>query len=253
MKITVTVNADKRYYLDEELVSGYGPLLLTMGNFGFMKADLYEQLYKKSYLDGGPLKEQTYSAYLKAKYKINDYYNAAFYSTASGVLSSQKELKKLYVRTAAEDIDARDKKIGGAEKTLGNLLAMKASIAAYTKTGKWKRPYTGCKAKVCGSKIFLSGGKEVPITEYEMSLDQKIAASKNKLKQLRFGLSRKQQKLEDIKCFPPRRVILGRRSSTAPKMRRIPIRLSGRKNSMPLGLPPCCSQSGIPQNTATSW
>ena len=111
MQITVTANSDKRYYLDEGLIKESDSLLATMDRFNAIKVDLYEQLYKKTFFGTGPLVSATYSAYLKDKYGTNDYYNAAVYAAASGALSSQKELRKLYIQTSKEDIKAREIKI----------------------------------------------------------------------------------------------------------------------------------------------
>lgn len=46
MELRVTVNVDKRYYLDEGLAQHADSLLHDLSLFGSMKADLYEQLYK---------------------------------------------------------------------------------------------------------------------------------------------------------------------------------------------------------------
>lgn len=56
MQITVTVNSDKRYYPDEGLVDECSSLLATMDRFSTMKADLYEQLYKKTFFENQNVK-----------------------------------------------------------------------------------------------------------------------------------------------------------------------------------------------------
>ena len=62
MGITRTVNADKRYYLDEGDIVNAGSLVDTISIFNDMKIRLYNALYDKKYLDAGPLTAQTYSA-----------------------------------------------------------------------------------------------------------------------------------------------------------------------------------------------
>lgn len=217
MQITVTANSDKRYYLDEGLIKESDSLLATMDRFNAIKVDLYEQLYKKTFFGTGPLVSATYSAYLKDKYGTNDYYNAAVYAAASGALSSQKELRKLYIQTSKEDIKAREIKISSTRKDLNKALAVKSVIITYTKSGKWKQPYKGCQLKVKGGMIMISGNKEVPIPEYEASLDSRIARLRTRLKQLTFGLSRKQQKLDNLKDLPPKRIIFGTKKQYSKK------------------------------------
>ena len=211
MQIIVTVNSDKRYYPDERSVDNCDSFLSTMDRFNAIKADLYEQLYKKEFFSAGPLVSSTSSAYLKAKYGINDYYCDAIRPAASGALSSQKELRKLYIQTFKEDIKARETKISSTQKDLDKALAVKSAIITYTKSGKWKQPYKGCQLKVKGRMIMISGRKEVPLPEYEASLDSWLARLKTKLKQLTFGLSRKQRKLDNLETLPPERIIFGKK------------------------------------------
>lgn len=90
--------------------------------------------------------DRTYSQWMKATFHTNDYYNCTVYSAASGVVSSQKGLKKLYMK----------KKRG-----------MKESIRKYIRTGGWKKPYLKCVIRPAGKSGCLPGGKKIPISEYE--------------------------------------------------------------------------------------
>ena len=62
MQLTRTINADKRYYLDEDEIQNVESLIQTMERFNHIKIKLYNCLYDKSFLKRGPLLEETYSS-----------------------------------------------------------------------------------------------------------------------------------------------------------------------------------------------
>lgn len=68
MQLTRTINADKRYYLDEDEIQNVESLIQTMERFNHIKIKLYNCLYDKSFLKRGPLLEETYSSWLKRNY-----------------------------------------------------------------------------------------------------------------------------------------------------------------------------------------
>ena len=103
MEITRTINADKRYYLDENLITNADSLIETIRRFNDIQMQMYNLLYEKKYMASGSLTEQTYSQWCKDKFETNDYYNCAIYTRASGMLSSQKELRTLYMQTKRSD------------------------------------------------------------------------------------------------------------------------------------------------------
>ena len=86
MEITRTINADKRYYLDEDKIINSGALMDTIVRFNDMKMALYNALYDQKFLKTGPLCNQSYSSWLKEMYGTNDYYNCAVYTYANGFL-----------------------------------------------------------------------------------------------------------------------------------------------------------------------
>lgn len=57
----------------------------------------------------------------------------------------------------------------------------------------------------------IAGKKEVPLPEYEASLDSRIARLKTRLKHLEFRLSRKRRNLDTLENFPPKRIIFGKK------------------------------------------
>lgn len=118
MQLTRTINSDKRYYLDEDEIQNVESLIQTMERFNHIKIKLYNCLYDKSFLKRGPLLEETYSSWLKRNYGTTDYYNCAIYTYASSVLSSQKELNRLYQRTKEKDIETRNQKIKRTQEEL---------------------------------------------------------------------------------------------------------------------------------------
>ena len=212
MIITRTVNADKRYYLDEENIINAESLVDTISKFNNMKIQLYNALYDKKYLNDGPLITQTYSAWLKDNFGVNDYYNCAVYTYASGTLSSQKELKDLYEKTRAEDLEARDAKIESTQHKLDNKRKLKDSIRGYLKTGKWENPYFNCRHKVSGRNITLPCGKTEDIESYERKIDRDIRRLKTRLSLIKESRKRAASKLEALKNHNPKRIIFGTRN-----------------------------------------
>lgn len=212
MIITRTINADKRYYLDEETMVNPDSIVDTISRFNDMKIQLYNVLYDKKYLNAGPLISQTYSAWLKENFGTNDYYNCAVYTYASGAVSSQKELKSLYEKTNAEDLKARDAKIESTQRTLDNKRKLKESIRIYLKTGKWKTPYFGCRFKVSGSNLSLPCGKTAEINSYERKLECEIRKRKTRLALIKESRKRAAAKLESLTNNNPRRIIFGTRN-----------------------------------------
>ena len=49
MQLTRTINADKRYYLDEDEIQNVESLIQTMERFNHIKIKLYNCLYDKSF------------------------------------------------------------------------------------------------------------------------------------------------------------------------------------------------------------
>ena len=137
MEITRTINADKRYYIDENLIVNPDSLINTEHQFNDMKIQMYNLLYDKKYKSSGILTEDTYSKWCKDTFKTNDYYNCAVYTCASGMISSQNELNKLYIKTRKSDLDARDAKIASTIEQIGKKQAIKDSLVVYAKTKKW--------------------------------------------------------------------------------------------------------------------
>ena len=209
MEITRTINADKRYYLDENLITNADSLIETIRRFNDIQMQMYNLLYEKKYMASGSLTEQTYSQWCKDKFETNDYYNCAIYTRASGMLSSQKELRTLYMQTKRSDLKASDTKIASTEQQLAKKQAIKDSLVTYAKTGRWKTPYTGCQTKVAGKKVNLPGGKTMTVKMYEYKIEADIRKLKTRWKLLISARNRAQAKLDNLKAHPPRRIVFG--------------------------------------------
>lgn len=209
MILTRTVNSDKRYYLDEDLIVNQESLLDTMERFNDMKIALYNVLYLKKYLGTGPLMGQTYSAWLKENYHTNDYYNCAVYTYASGCLSSQSELRKLYIRTKEEDLKTRNSKIESVSGQLEKKRKILASVKEYILTGKWKLPYPNCQVMVRGRKACLPGKKEVPLEDYERQTEEAVRRLKTRLALIRESRNRAARKKTALEEHPPKRIVFG--------------------------------------------
>lgn len=212
-----TVNADKRYYIDEGLLVNPGSFLKTLEVFNNAKICLYNLLYDKEYGRADPFAKRSYVSILKEKFHIDDYYCGAIYKEAAACLSSQKELRKLYLKTTAAEIDTRQRKLDDTLDQLEKKQAVKASIKTYAKTRKWIKPYPKCRLKVSGQTISGDGIKPTPIEEYEIRVEESIRSLKNRAKMVAHGLKRKQQKLHYLETLPPRRIVFGTRKMYAAK------------------------------------
>lgn len=209
MEITRTINADKRYYIDENLIINPESLVNTEYKFNDMKIQMYNLLYDKKYKGSGTLAEGTYSKWCKDTFGTNDYYNCAVYTCASGMISSQNELNKMYIKTKKSDLDARDAKIASAIEQIGKKQAIKDSLVTYAKTQKWKTPYPGCQTKMTGKSVNLPGDKKVDVDTYERNIEADIRRLKSRLRLLISARNRAQDKLDCLKANPPKRIIFG--------------------------------------------
>lgn len=217
MEITRTINADKRYYIDENLIINPGSLIDAEYKFNDMKIQMYNLLYDKKYKGSGALTEEAYSKWCKDIFGTNDYYNCAVYTYASGVISSQNELNKLHITTEESDLDARDTKIASTIEQLQKKQAIKDSLVTYTKTKKWKTPYPGCQTKMTGKTVTLPGDKKVDVDTYERNIEADIRKLKSRLKLLKSARNRTQNKLDCLKNNPPKRIIFGSKKMYAEK------------------------------------
>lgn len=181
MQLTRTINADKRYYLDEDEIQNVESLIQTMERFNHIKIKLYNCLYDKSFLKRGPLLEETYSSWLKRNYGTTDYYNCAIYTYASSVLSSQKELNRLYQRTKENDIETRNQKIKRTQEELEKKQGIKSSLRTYFKSGIWERPYPKCRITMERNQIFFPNGTYFPAEEYERKIECSIRRLKTRI------------------------------------------------------------------------
>ena len=209
MEVVSTINADKRYYLDEGLMTNVPSFQKTMRIFTAAKISLYNALYDFEYNKSGPLTTIKYPTYLKETFGTNAYYNAMIYTAASGQLSSQKELRKLRIKTLQADIDNRNEKLVAVNANLQKKLAIKASIREYAKTGKWGKPYPRCKIKVQGDRVFLYNGDMVYLDVYELFFDESIRKLKARVALIKEACKRKQKKLKNTTELPPKRIIFG--------------------------------------------
>lgn len=124
----VTVNADKRYYLDEKNIVHPDAVITTMEIFNAAKIGLYDAFYDKKYKAAGPLTEISYASWLKETFHVNAYYAAPIVRYANAALSSQTELHQMYIRNGFEDIKTRKGKITATEEDLAKKKAVKNSI-----------------------------------------------------------------------------------------------------------------------------
>lgn len=210
----VTVNADKRYYLDEGNVSNTKGFLETLDSYNRCKISLYNVMYAEKYdANKGILTQKniTYPRFLKDRFGTNDYYNSSLYSEVTGVLKSQKELHELNLANKQVDISNRETKIQSTIEQLDKKLAVKKSIVIYMKTGTWEKPYPKCSLVVSGNRISGFHIPETDIHQYEYDLDRKIKQLSTRIKQLQEGKKRMEQSYERMKNNPPKKAMFGSR------------------------------------------
>lgn len=167
---------------------------------------------------------------VKSEFKTsNDYYVNSAVQEAKALISSQIELKKLYIKNLELEIKERKKKIKDIEKQLKNKLKVKDSIIKITKAikaGKKLPKFSTYK----GAMEFMTINPDTNELEFGVRrkrkeplmfniytfevcyLDNQIRKLKNRLKQVIFGLNRAEGKLERFKNNPPKKVCFGSRN-----------------------------------------
>lgn len=194
--------------------------------------------YKLTY--NSKFKNHTYSKsiqlLLKDKYNINsDYYINSSRKSGEAMISSQNELKKLYIKNLENEIKVRESKIKDTQKTLENKLIVKDSLIKISKVikenkklqleynqFKLQNPNSKKKLKLKklpkfktykGAREYLANQENLTfavrrnkkedlifnIYEFEVCyLNNQISKLKNRLKQLKFGLNRAKNKLDKL-------------------------------------------------------
>lgn len=208
----VTVNS-ARYYPEDLAPGAFDLCIRSICCYNDFKIQMYNAMYANRYLPGSKgdiigLKNITYSAWMK-EYGINDYYSTSLYAEVTGLLSSQREFRKWYLSRMREDLDTRKNKVKSLAGSLEKLRAMKQAIVAYVKTGKFKRPYSGCQLKICGQTACPGGKHTYPLDVYERMIEQRIRSTKARLHNVQASLKRKEQKFEKLKESNPDRVLFG--------------------------------------------
>ena len=220
MEITRTFNSDKRYYLDEDLIINSESLIDTINRFNDIKIQLYNHLYEQRFYDRGILTQTSVATWCKLNFNITDYYITSIYSQASGSISSQTELNRLYIKTIKEEIKTKDRKIKDLKKSLRNKEAIRKSITLYikgknkeeenSKEKEWKNPYKGCRTKVVDNQVTAPNLKgTVTIEQYERIIEEDIKSLRLKIKLIEESKKRKQKKLSNKKKNPPRKIVFG--------------------------------------------
>ena len=92
-----------------------------------------------------------------------------------------------------------------------NKRKLKDSIRTFLKTGKWKRPYAGCRFKISRKNIILPYGKTYNIEVYERKLEGEIRKLKTRLSLVKESRKRAATKLESLRKHNPKRIVFGTR------------------------------------------
>lgn len=209
MELTRTIYGNKRYYLDENNIINQEAMLYTFQRYNDIKMTFYNVRYAEKFQKTGPLMETAYSKWLKEKFQINAYYQAALYTDVNGILSSQTELKYLYIKNAKEELKNKQLKIKFLQEMLDKKKSIKASIKQYLMTGKWKKPYPLCKIVVHGKSCTLFSGKQFLVEDYERIVEADIRKLKHRIKMIQESCKRKEHKKQCLMDHEPLKVLFG--------------------------------------------
>lgn len=209
MELTRTIYGNKRYYLDENNIINQEAMLYTFQRYNDIKMAFYNVRYAEKFQKTGPLMETAYSKWLKEKFQINAYYQAALYTDVNGILSSQTELKYLYINNTKEEIKNKQLKIKSLQEMLDKKNSIKASIKQYLMTGKWKKPYPLCKIVLHGKSCTLFSGKQFLVEDYERIVEADIRKLKHRIKMIQESCKRKEHKKQCLMDHEPLKVLFG--------------------------------------------
>lgn len=209
MELTRTIYGNKRYYLDENSIINQEAMLYTFQRYNDIKMAFYNVRYAEKFQKTGPLMETAYSKWLKEKFQNNAYYQAALYTDVNGILSSQTELKYLYIKNAKEELKNKQLKIKFLQEMLDKKKSIKASIKQYLMTGKWKKPYPLCKIVVHGKSCTLFSGKQFLVEDYERIVEADIRKLKHRIKMIQESCKRKEHKKQCLMDHEPLKVLFG--------------------------------------------
>lgn len=209
MELTRTIYGNKRYYLDENSIINQEAMLYTFQRYNDIKMAFYNVRYAEKFQKTGPLMDTAYSKWLKEKFQINAYYQAALYTDVNGILSSQTELKYLYIKNAKEELKNKQLKIKSLQEMLDKKKSIKASIKQYLMTGKWEKPYPLCKIVVHGKSCTLFSGKQFLVEDYERIVEADIRKLKHRIKMIQESCKRKDHKKQCLMDHEPPKVLFG--------------------------------------------
>lgn len=208
----LTIQGTKRYYEDEDLISDFSKAQKAIKDVSFLTLVTYNRLYEKKYnpeLYRQLVPDDNITRYLKEVYGINDYYVTAVYSLASGELSSQTELHSQYKKDTVQKIKKIDRKILNTEEQMDKYRKIKQSLIQYSKTKEWIQPYPRCKLTVVGHMAIPYKKKPQNIDVYENYIDKQMKRTRTRIKNLKFRKKRTEEKLENFKTKPPKRIVKG--------------------------------------------
>lgn len=225
MKLTITIPS-RRYYVDELVSDPANPtgilssLADTFAQFNILKERAYNRLYDEKYL-GIKLPEKLPAMIKKEAarrfgIRINDYYITSIYSRASGLLSSQKELQKLYDQEFKERQENREEKIKSLEEELARKQELKALFVARSKARKAGLVFADelfepFKIRFRQDSVFFHGKKNRTVCLnaylYECRVDREIRSLKQRIALIKDKIKR----ADSMYRSEPKRAVFGSR------------------------------------------
>ncbi|MGM0900691.1 MAG: IS200/IS605 family accessory protein TnpB-related protein [Bacillota bacterium] len=156
------------------------------------------QLHVKEKRSGQSLRSESMHKTVKSKYNLKDYYANSVVQEANALMSSQQELKNLYISNRTEQIKSVKKKIKTTKSCLTTLNKIKNSFVQ----GKPKFNKTS-REQQKGSFFVVQFKKKTDIYYHEYQfeheyLDMEIAFLKSRLGRLNFRLDRLRKLLASL-------------------------------------------------------
>jgi IS605 OrfB family transposase len=138
---------------------------------------------------------------VKTRYGINDYIANSAVQEANALISAQEELKKQYIKDANSQISSRNKKIKDLKKQIKNKQKMLQSII----NNKFKA-YPGANENVSDSGIYYVRHVrkyyyDIYFSAYDFEhiyLRPLISNLENRVRMIKYGLNKQEQKLSSI-------------------------------------------------------
>ena len=215
---TITIPST-RFYLNALRIEDMESVFLTFTGFNTLKEWTYNRMYDEKFAGGEKFDASTrIREEMKKRFPsvcVPSYYVTSVYSTASGMISSQKELVPLYTEENRQRIVHAGEKAAREEKILLHYKKIKDSIIRYSRAlsaGRKRLPqvkkFRDADPERCPVRDSSGHCDGKALYLYELYVDRKIRALSAKVSQIRHRIFRMKEKDFSV----PRRATFGSRA-----------------------------------------